>query len=335
MSDMELNPEEIVVGEGAPAEHPPVTVIEARDVPLGGVRAMNVRRTIPHRQRRTIGAWCFADHFGPDDLHDGEGMFVPPHPHTGLQTVSWLFQGEIEHRDSLGSHQLINPGEMNLMTAGRGISHSEVSTSRSRVLHGVQLWTVLPKAHRNSAPSFSHSVAQKFELDAQTGAAHVFVFLGQLAGVRAEAQGMSPLLGAEITLPPRGTLTLDAEHSFEYGVLLDEGELVFQATAVPRYSMAVSDAGTTTLHLVAGAAGARMLLLGGEPLNERFVMWWNFIGDTHHDVTEARTAWMTEVVAPESAPLDGSPSARFTQVPGFEGPPLPAPVMPNTQLTAR
>jgi len=337
MSDMDLNPEEMLVDERVRAEHPPVTIIESRDVPLGGVRAMNVRRTIPHRVRRTIGAWCFADHYGPDDVQGGEGMFVPPHPHTGLQTVSWLFQGEIEHRDSIGSHQLVNPGELNLMTAGRGISHSEVSTARERVLHGVQLWTVLPQPLRNTEPSFSHTVAEAFELDAQTGPARLFLFLGELAGVLAPEQGMSPLLGAEITLPAHGELTLTAEPSFEYGVLLDEGELQFQGTAVPRYAMAACDAGVTELHFTAGPSGARLLLLGGEPLNERFVMWWNFIGDTHQAVVDARAAWMSEVVDVAAAPTANASNEapRFTDVVGFDGPPLLAPVMPNAELKAR
>lgn len=337
MSDMELHPEEVVVGEGSSDEHPSVTIIDSRDVPLGGVRAMNVRRTIPHRLRRTIGAWCFADHFGPDSVAESGGMLVPPHPHTGLQTVSWLFQGEVEHRDSLGSHQLIAPGEMNLMTAGVGISHSEVSTTREPVLRGVQLWTVLPRALRNTEPSFSHTVAESFELDALTGQARLFLFIGELAGVRARAQGFSPLLGAEVTLPPNGELTLVAEPSFEYGVLLDDGALNFQGIEVPRYAMAASDTGATQLHFLAGANGARLILLGGEPLHERFVMWWNFIGDTHQAVVDAREGWMSEVVDVSSTPVAPAPAdqPRFREVEGFDGPPLPAPVMPNAELKAR
>ena len=121
-------------------------VLEARDVPLGGPRALQVRRTLPQRARTLIGAWCFADHYGPVEVPKTGGMDVPPHPHTGLQTVSWLFSGEVEHRDSLGSHALVRPGEMNLMTGGRGIAHSEVSTPDTERLHGVQLWVALPEA---------------------------------------------------------------------------------------------------------------------------------------------------------------------------------------------
>src|SRR5215216_4592908 len=125
-------------------------ILEPREVPLGGLRAMNVRRTLPQRQRSLIGGWCFVDHYGPEQT----AMIVPPHPHTGLQTVSWLFEGEIEHRDSAGSHELVRPGAVNLMTAGRGISHSEVSTPGTTRLHGVQLWVALPDASRHVGPFF-------------------------------------------------------------------------------------------------------------------------------------------------------------------------------------
>ncbi|MEU4540645.1 pirin family protein [Streptosporangium sp. NPDC023825] len=131
-----------------------VEVLSARDVPLGGPRALQVRRTIPPRARTLIGAWCFADHYGPVEVPAG-GMDLPPHPHTGLQTVSWLFGGTIEHRDSLGTHSLIRPGELNLMTGGHGIAHSEVSTADTTVLHGVQLWVALPDADREAGRDFS------------------------------------------------------------------------------------------------------------------------------------------------------------------------------------
>jgi len=125
-------------------------ILEPREVPLGGLRAMTVRRTLPQRQRSLVGAWCFLDHYGPDRVDDTGGMMVAPHPHIGLQTVSWLFGGVIEHRDSAGNHAMVKPGELNLMTAGRGISHSEVSTPETTELHGVQLWVALPAAHRDA-----------------------------------------------------------------------------------------------------------------------------------------------------------------------------------------
>src|SRR5689334_23998401 len=117
---------------------------------------MLVRRTLPAKERSMVGAWCFADHYGPQDVRGGPGMDVPPHPHTGLQTVSWLFSGEIEHRDSAGHHAIVRPGEVNLMTAGRGISHSEYSTDGTTLLHGAQLWLALPDTDRHIEPTFEH-----------------------------------------------------------------------------------------------------------------------------------------------------------------------------------
>ena len=147
MSNLERDPAEVTL---APDEGHGIELLEPREVPLGGPRARPVRRTLPQRQRSLIGAWCFVDHYGPDPV-EGSGMDVPPHPHTGLQTVSWLFAGEIDHRDSVGSHAPVRPGELNLMTAGRGIQHSEVSMPGVTELHGVQLWLALPDAHRHHA----------------------------------------------------------------------------------------------------------------------------------------------------------------------------------------
>ena len=177
MSNLERDPVELLCAPEAPAG-PVVQVLDWREVPLGGPRAMPVRRTLPQRGRTTIGAWCFADHYGPDDVAVTGGMVVPPHPHTGLQTVSWLFEGEIEHRDSAGSHELVRPGGVNLMTAGRGISHSEVSTPGTTRVHGVQLWVALPDASRHVAPFFEHADTSPFAL----GDATVRVFVGELAG---------------------------------------------------------------------------------------------------------------------------------------------------------
>lgn len=164
-----------------------VEVLSARDVPLGGPRALLVRRTLPQRARTLIGAWCFADHYGPVDA-TGTGMDVPPHPHTGLQTVSWLFSGEIEHRDTLGTRALVRPGEMNLMTGGYGIAHSEVSTPDTTVIHGVQLWVALPEEHRDTARDFQHHVPEPVRVDG----AEIKVFLGSLAGSTSPVRTFTP-----------------------------------------------------------------------------------------------------------------------------------------------
>jgi redox-sensitive bicupin YhaK (pirin superfamily) len=235
MSNLEKDPVEVVC---ATVETDAVVeILKPRDVPLGGPRAMGVRRTLPQRRRSLIGAWCFLDHYGPDDVAATGGMVVPPHPHTGLQTVSWLFAGEIEHRDSAGSHAMVRPGELNLMTAGRGIQPSEVSTPSTTMLHGAQLLVTLPDATRHTPPFFEHYVPAPV----QFGAATVRVFLGFLLG-----------------------------------------ELV--PAAHPGYL----EPGRSTLRLEAGATPVRALLIGGAPLGERIVMWWNFIGRSHDEIVQFR-----------------------------------------------
>ena len=188
-------------------------VLTPRDVPLGGLRAMTVRRTLPQRQRSLIGAWCFLDHYGPDEVDRTEGMVVPPHPHTGLQTVSWLFTGEIEHRDSAGHHAFVRPGELNLMTAGRGISHSEYSTPDTTTLHGAQLWLALPDGDRQVDPTFEHFAPEPVSGDGWEAR----VFIGSLLGSTSPVTTYSPLLGAELTLAAGTTLRVPVDPSYELG----------------------------------------------------------------------------------------------------------------------
>jgi redox-sensitive bicupin YhaK (pirin superfamily) len=218
-----------------------VEVLAPRDVPLGGPRAMSVRRTLPQKQRSLIGAWCFCDHFGPDDVR----MDVAPHPHTGLQTVSWLFTGEIEHRDSHGVHAFVRPGELNLMTGGRGIAHSEVSTDSSTVLHGVQLWLALPDAHRDAPRDFQHYAPPTVTVSG----AEIRVFLGSLAGSTSPVTTFTPLLGAEIILPAGATIELGVAPEFEHGVLVDTGDLTIQETALTPGELGYAGTGRSTLTL--------------------------------------------------------------------------------------
>ncbi|MEU5613356.1 pirin family protein [Streptomyces sparsogenes] len=305
---------------------PRVEVLTPRDVPLGGPRAMTVRRTLPQRARTLIGAWCFADHYGPDDVAATGGMDVAPHPHTGLQTVSWLFSGEIEHRDSLGSHAFVRPGELNLMTGGHGISHSEVSTARTTILHGVQLWVALPEQHRHTARDFRHYVPGPVALtgtpagDGSAGEARVF--LGSLAGDTSPVPTFSPLLGAELVLEPHATVGLDIDPAFEHGLLLDRGEVRMADTLLRPAELGYLAPGNRTLELTNTTdAPARMVLLGGTPFGERIVMWWNFIGRDHQDIAQAREDWMT--------------GSRFGEVKGYDGDRLPAPELPNAPLKPR
>ncbi|MFE7359001.1 pirin family protein [Streptomyces sp. NPDC057543] len=296
-----------------------VEVLTARDVPLGGPRAMTVRRTLPQRARTLIGAWCFADHYGPDLVADSGGMDVAPHPHTGLQTVSWLFTGGIEHRDSLGTHAFVRPGEINLMTGGRGISHTEVSTPDTAVLHGVQLWLALPDEHRHAPRNFQHHAPEPLRIDG----AELRVFLGTLAGETSPVRTFTPLLGAELLLDPGATVTLDVDPAFEHGLLVDEGDVHLAGAVLHPAELGYVATGRTTLTLTnASDHRARAVLLGGTPFGEEIVMWWNFIGRSHQDIVEAREEW-------EQA------SDRFGSVDGYPGDRLPAPALPNAVIAPR
>ncbi|WP_328975264.1 pirin family protein [Streptomyces canus] len=295
-----------------------VEVLSARDVPLGGPRALLVRRTLPQRARTLIGAWCFADHYGPVDA-TGTGMDVPPHPHTGLQTVSWLFSGEIEHRDTLGTHALVRPGEMNLMTGGYGIAHSEVSTPNTTVLHGVQLWVALPEEHRDTARDFQHHVPEPVRVDG----AEIKVFLGSLAGSTSPVRTFTPLLGAEIILDPGASVALAVDTAFEHGLLVDSGDVRLLDTALRPAELGYVPWGTDTVTVANDSdVPARTILLGGPPFEEEIVMWWNFIGRSHEDIVKAREDWQAG-------------SDRFGEVEGHPGGRLPAPALPNAVITPR
>ncbi len=317
MSNVETHPSELICESASGAAA--VEVLDPRDVPLGGPRAMTVRRTLPQRSRSLIGAWCFADHYGPDDVSVSGGMDVAPHPHTGLQTASWLFSGEVEHRDSLGVHAVVRPGELNLMTAGHGICHSEVSTPQTTVLHGVQLWIALPDAHRDAPRDFQHHVPEAVALDG----ASARVFLGSVAGRTSPVRTFTPLLGAELVLEPGARLALDVDAAFEHGVLVDVGEVRLGGTALARGSLGYVGPGSTALHLAnATDAPARVVLLGGEPLGEDLVMWWNFVGRSHEEIAHFRDQWQAE-------------SDRFGRVEGYPGDRLPAPPLPMGRLRPR
>lgn len=372
MTNLETAPDEVRCASEDDGVAGRTQLLTPRDVPLGGVRSMTVRRTLPQRARSLIGAWCFVDHYGPDDVAVTGGMRVPPHPHTGLQTVSWLFSGEVEHRDSLGTRVVVRPGQLNLMTAGHGISHSEDSTEGTTVLHGVQLWTVLPERDRDTEPRFDHHVPPVTPLP--SGEARVF--LGSLAGTTSPVPTFSPLVGAEVGLSAGTEHTFAIEPGFEHGVLVDTGAVAVVPHVGPvGHRSAATGTGARAergqlLHVAPGARAItlraddgedlRVLLIGGEPLGEQIVMWWNFIGRDHADVADARRRWQAEIGADDAAvERDGdaaegdtraadlassgadvathAPAAgsRFGVVVGHPHPPLPAPPMPNQRLKPR
>jgi hypothetical protein len=298
-----------------------VEVLTSREVPLGGPRAISVHRTLPQRERSLVGAWCFADHYGPADVSVTGGMDVPPHPHTGLQTVSWLFSGEVEHRDSAGVHAIIRPGELNLMTAGHGIAHSEVSLPDSTTLHGVQLWVALPDTARDGARDFHHHAPPVIPVPG--GSARVLV--GTLAGSTSPVPTYTPLLGAEVVVDPGAEVTLAVDPGFEHGVLVDVGPVLLEEVKLARAELGYLSGGSEQLVVTnPGDEPARVMLLGGEPFREPIVMWWNFVARSHEEVVAYREQWQAK-------------SDRFGRVEGYSGSPkhLPAPSLPNARIRAR
>ncbi|HEY0640214.1 MAG TPA: pirin family protein [Pseudonocardiaceae bacterium] len=317
MSNLDVRPPVVECGgrrgTGATPTH---QLLAGRRVPLG--ESTEVRRLLPTLGRRMIGAWCFVDHYGPDDIADEPGMRVPPHPHLGLQTVSWLLDGVIEHRDSLGSHQLVRPGELALMTAGRAIAHSEQSpVAHPRLLHGAQLWVALPDADRWGEPAFEHHSALPTLRD---NGFRATVLLGEVAGERSPGRTFTPIVGLDVELAAGADVELPLEPDFEYGVLTSTGAADVDGVGLAPGSLLYLGCGRRTLRLRA-AAPARLLLLGGEPFAEQLVMWWNFVGRTGEEIAAAREAWAS--------------TDLFGTVPGQHGDRLAAPALPATPLRPR
>jgi redox-sensitive bicupin YhaK (pirin superfamily) len=311
------DPEQMLYGGTVAAVAEPESVLlPGHDVPLG--RYTTVRRLLPQKQRRMVGAWCFADHFGPDDVTGRPGMQIPPHPHTGLQTVTWLADGEILHRDSLGSEQPILPGQLNLMTSGYGIAHSEQSPpDHPPGMHGLQLWVALPEEARHQEPRFEHHPAMPVLQDDDLT---ITVVVGEYASQRSPAWVHTPLLGAEVRSagPVHHRLTLYP--SFEYGILAMDGAAEVAGLALSPGSLLYLGRGRSDVP-VSTSGEARLFLLGGEPFDEPLVMWWNFVGRSHEEIAQAREDWMA--------------GRRFGAVGGCSHEPLPAPPMPTVRLKAR
>ncbi|MDM7853310.1 pirin family protein [Cellulomonas alba] len=295
---------------------PVIERYDEREVPLGGLRAMPVRRTLPHRDLPLVGAWCFLDEFGPDH-HD---MRVLPHPHTGLQTVTWPVVGEIRHRDSLASDLVVRPGQLNLMTAGRGVSHSEFSLGDAPLLHGVQLWVALPDGVADAGAAFQ----QVTDLPVlEVPGARATVVVGGLDGLASAAVVHTPLLALDVTVDPGADVALPLDPTFEHAVLvLDGAARVAGVEHAPHALLYLGD-GRAELG-VASAGGARLLVLGGTPFDHDLVMWWNFVGRTHTDIAAARANWES----PDAA-------ERFGLVDGHGGARIPAPPLPDVTLRPR
>lgn len=293
---------------------------------------MPVFRTLPSKQRSFVGAWCFLDHYGPDDVAQTGGMVVPRHPHTGLATVSWLFEGRIDHIDSGGNAAAVLPGELNLMIAGRGITHSEISTAETTTLHGVQLWYAMPDATRFTENAFAHYRPPAIQLDG----AVLRVFIGSLLDSTSPVITRTPdLLGAEIVLEPETSLSLDVRADFEHAVLAETGEVSFNGVKVRHRELGYTPTGADTIELNTGSNGARLILLGGVPLGEQVVMWWNFTGRSHDEVVEFRRRYQAELGFEPEHPEDIGKPRLFGDFPADQPRPLPAPPLPNVRLKPR
>ncbi|HUP65240.1 MAG TPA: pirin family protein [Thermoanaerobaculia bacterium] len=295
-------PEAGAVNEGAVRE---TCSWELRAAKVG---SLDIRRALPVRDRRLIGPWCFLDRYGPLTFTEGKPMDVAPHPHTGLQTVSWLFEGEVLHRDSLGFEQVIRAGELNLMTSGRAIAHSEESPrGASGSLSGIQLWIALPDADRNGEPTFEHH--PRLPVVSASGAA-TSVFYGAAAGERSPATSFSPALGAEIRLPAGSEAELPLDESFEHGLLLIDGDLESNGGRILGDRFYYLQPGNASIDLRSDR-GCVMMLIGGAPFGEKIVMWWNFVGRSFEEIERFRKEW--------------DRGERFGEVKGYRGSRLEAP----------
>lgn len=297
--------------------------LEPREVPLGGVRAMNVLRTLPNKDLPAVGAWCFLDRFGPGPVR----MRVEPHPHIGLQTVTWPLVGDIRHRDSRGSDVALTRGQLNLMTAGNGISHSEYSLGDEAIpLDALQLWVVLPESARHGAGGFEqHTSLPSVTLAALSGAdAVATVVLGEFAGVRSPATAYTPIVGAEIALPAGSRVDLPLENTWEHAIVLVEGDVAVDDRSLVRDEMLYLGDSRSQVS-VSSTEGALLFVLGGAPFEEDLVMWWNFAARTHDEIARARQDW--EI--PDAA------TARFGHVVTHGAERIPAPEMPKVALKPR
>lgn len=291
-------------------DDPVLERIETRVAQLG--EGFTVARALPTRQRRMVGAWCFLDHLGPVVLSGDQGMHVGAHPHTCLQTFTWMIEGRILHRDSLGSEQVIQPGQVNLMTAGHGIVHTEDSLPGERAIHAAQLWIALPPEHSTTPPAFDHYPELPVWLD---GGTTLTLLAGAFAGRTAPTRLYSALVGIDLAAHQNGSVTtLELKPDFEYGILPLQGRTQIDQEWFDGSSFAYLGRGRSALRLHL-ESGARCLLLGGAPFEAPVTMWWNFVGMSKEYVAQAQSDWDNQ-------------SPRFGRVAGDEGRRLTAPRLP-------
>jgi redox-sensitive bicupin YhaK (pirin superfamily) len=288
---------------------PGAPVLQALPGRLSDLGGLPIRRLLPRSERRLVGPWCFLDSYGPLTFASGKPMDVAPHPHVGLQTVSWLLDGEVLHHDSLGLEGTARPGALNLMTAGRGIAHAEETpTANGGRLQGVQLWVALPGASREAEPGFEHHAVLP-ALEVAGGRATVI--MGELGGARSPARAFSPLVAAEIAPTAGRRCSVPLEPSFEHAIILLQGACAFLAQPLATGTLYYLGCGRRELDLAGGSDAARVLLIGGAPLGETILMWWNFVARTTDEIVAAREDWEA--------------GRRFGEVRDYDGPRLAAP----------
>lgn len=269
---------------------------------------LEILRALPVRQKRLVGPWCFLDRFGPLSFSDAKPMDVAPHPHIGLQTVSWLVQGEIVHKDSLGNEALLRSGGVNVMTSGGGIAHAEETPpENSGLLNGVQLWVALSDAHRHGPASFQH--IDEVPIVEQAGGA-VSIFAGSVFGHSSPAKHLSPIVGVDIALSPTASIELPLDTSFEHAALLMTGDAEIDGQSIDATSLWYLGTSRSSIEFKSNT-GCRLLLIGGPPFPEQILMWWNFVARTSEEIAHARSDWQSH--------------QRFGEVKAYRGPRLEAP----------
>jgi len=292
---------------GAAVTDSPLEAHRSNETRLAG---LTIHRALPVRGRRMVGPWCFLDRFGPLTFANGKPMDVGAHPHIGIQTVSWLLDGEIVHHDTLGHDAPLRPGGVNVMTAGAGIAHAEETPKRnSGRLSGVQLWVALPDAHRNRPASFQHVDAVP-TLILPGGLAQVIT--GELGGTSSPAERFSDLTGADVEVRPGEAVTLPLRGEFEHAFFLLDGDCVFEGQDIEARTLYYLPPGRSEGEFKS-REGARVLLLGGTPFGEKVLMWWNFVARTTAEIQAARRDWAEH--------------RRFGKIPGYRGERMEAPEM--------
>ncbi|MDM1311795.1 pirin family protein [Acinetobacter indicus] len=277
-----------------------------------------IKRALPSRHKRMIGAWCFLDHAGPVSFPQGDGLDVGPHPHIGLQTFTWMIEGTLMHTDSIGSKQLIRPKQVNLMTAGQGISHTEVAPEQETHMHAAQLWIALPDAKRNMPSRFDHY--PELPVVSRDGVEFT-VLVGEFLETRSPVEVHSPLLALDLTAAETVRTRLQLNPAFEYGFMALEGTAHINQHELNEDNMVVLEPGLQDIEIELHQ-GARVLLLGGEPFESAILLWWNFVGRTQDELSEARDQWVNQ-------------DPRFGSIPDYNGPRLEAPALPDKMRASR